>query len=87
MKIDDKILENLKRNFPHANIELINESYKHAGHAGDNGTGQTHYKVEVISDVFEGLSRLASQKMVMTVLKPLMGDGGIHALSLKTKIK
>ena len=87
MKIDDKILENLKHNFPNANIELINESYKHAGHSGDNGTGQTHYKVEVSSNVFEGLSRLASQKMVMTALKPLMGDGGIHALSLKTKIK
>ena len=87
MKIDDKILNSLTDNFSNADIEVINESYKHSGHAGDNGTGQTHYKVKVVSEIFEGKTRLEAQRMVMDILKSLMGDGGIHALSVETKAK
>ncbi len=85
MTLDTKILKSLQICFPDADIDLINESYKHAGHMGDNGTGETHYCVEIVSNVFDGKTRLASQRLVMNALKELMGEGGIHALSIKIK--
>lgn len=77
----DKIEEALRAAFSPTVLEVLNESYKHAGHAGDDGTGETHYAVRIKSAAFEGQSRIARHRAVHGAIgKDLMAE--IHALSL-----
>lgn len=61
-------------------LEVINESAKHRGHAGDDGSGQTHFKVMVVAAHFEGLSRVERQRAINEILKSCFQEG-LHALS------
>lgn len=63
-------------------IELINESHKHAGHAGDNGSGNSHYKLIVVSAVFEGCSRIQRHRMVYNVVNSEFSNN-LHALAIQ----
>jgi len=82
MTIEQLIKEKIKQNFDPVYYEVINESHKHKGHAGDNGTGQTHFKLLVVSDHFEGCNLVQRQRLVLDCLNPLF-ENGLHALSLK----
>ncbi|MEF9997329.1 MAG: BolA family protein [Burkholderiaceae bacterium] len=61
-------------------IELIDDSARHAGHAGA-ASGGGHYQLTLVSPRFVGLARLARHRLVYDALDPLM-RGEIHALSL-----
>ncbi|MBN8522226.1 MAG: BolA family transcriptional regulator [Alphaproteobacteria bacterium] len=63
-------------------IEVINESHKHAGHAGDNGTGESHFRIIVVSARFENCARLARHRMINEALEPVFKKG-LHALSIQ----
>jgi len=63
-------------------LEITDDSAKHAGHAGAAPGGETHYSVRITSAAFEGLSRVQVQRTVMMVLQSEF-DTGLHALSLK----
>ena len=63
-------------------LEVVNESHLHAGHMGDDGTGETHFAVSVESAQFAGLSRVARQRLVNRALADLLA-GPIHALSIR----
>lgn len=65
-------------------FELSDESAKHAGHAGADPGGETHYRLRVVSTAFEGLSRVARQRLVYEALREEF-DRGLHALSLELK--
>ncbi len=54
------------------------------GHAPIDGQGETHFHVEIVSDRFEGLSRIDRQRLVNDLLKAELTER-VHALSLKTK--
>ena len=82
MRMDDQIKAVIQTEFSPVHFELINESHKHVGHAGDDGSGQTHYILIVVSDKFKGCTRLESQRMVMSELKGFF-DQGLHAVQLK----
>lgn len=62
-------------------LEVLNESHKHAGHAGDDGTGESHWHVVVTARAFAGKSRIARHRMVHAALGDLMDR--IHALSME----
>ena len=64
-----------------ATIEVVDDSAKHAGHAGAREGGQTHYSVAAVSPRFEGLSRVARHRLVNQALDAEF-TGGLHALSL-----
>lgn len=72
-----KLAESLKPSV----LEVVNESHLHAGHAGDNGSGQTHFRVKVVSPAFSGMSRVEMQRLVYKILEMEMRIG-IHALSI-----
>ena len=74
----------IKKKMPRAKIHIVNESHLHAGHIGDNGTGQTHFKLKVESSDFRGISRVESHKIINTLLQDLFSEG-LHALSLSVK--
>lgn len=65
-------------------LEIIDDSAKHAGHAGAAPGGETHYTVKITSPAFEGLSRVQMQRTIMMVLQPEF-DSGLHALALQAK--
>lgn len=65
-------------------LEIVDESHRHAGHAGSRPGGETHFRVEVIAAVFQGKNRLERQRLVYAALKDEMSQQ-IHALSLVTR--
>jgi len=77
--MEDKLQKALKPSI----LELEDESHQHAGHAGANPQGESHFQLLIVSDVFEGVSRVQRQRMVYDVLSHEM-KGRVHALVLKT---
>ena len=63
-------------------LAVINDSASHAGHSGDDGTGESHFTVEIESAAFAGVSRLERQRMVNRALGDLPGQR-VHALAIK----
>lgn len=66
-------------------LKIVDESASHAGHAGHSGAGESHFYVEIISSKFEGLSRVAAQRLVNEALKDEF-ESGLHALRMKTGV-
>ncbi|MDX3911316.1 MAG: BolA family protein [Sphingobium sp.] len=63
-------------------LAVINDSAKHRGHTGDDGTGESHFTVEIVADAFTGQSRVARQRLVNLALSDLLREK-IHALAIK----
>lgn len=81
--VADQIAIRLNDLLAPSRLEVVNDSHHHAGHMGDNGTGETHFTVRIESSRFAGLNRVARQRLVNQALADLLA-GPIHALSLKT---
>jgi BolA family transcriptional regulator, general stress-responsive regulator len=65
-------------------LEVIDESYQHAGHAGADGTGfGTHFRVRIASPLFEGKPPVARHRLVYDALQDFI-DRGLHALAIET---
>lgn len=64
-------------------IDLIDESHKHAGHAGHDGRGESHFRLTVVAEAFGGMSRVDRQRTVYRILEAELADR-VHALALKT---
>jgi BolA protein len=64
-------------------LEVVNESEKHAGHRSSPGTGESHFRILVVSPRFAGLPRVARHRMVNEALADEL-SGRIHALALST---
>lgn len=82
MTLEQRIREKLLVTLEPIRLDVLNESHMHAGHAGDNGTGQTHFRVLVVSKAFDGLSRIARHRLVNDALADEIRDG-VHALAIK----
>ena len=78
--METTIRERLEAAFAPGRVEVRNESGKHAGHAGDDGTGESHWHVVIAAPAFAGQSRIARHRMVHGALGDVMGR--IHALSM-----
>jgi BolA protein len=63
-------------------LEIVDESAKHAGHAGARPGEQTHFRLTVVSSAFEDLSRVARQRKIYGLLEEEF-SAGLHALSLR----
>ncbi len=72
----------LTRAFAPTRLEVINDSAKHHGHAGDDGSGESHFTVVIESAEFAGKSRLERQRMVNRALGDIPGDR-VHALAIR----
>lgn len=83
MRVAASIEQKLIEAFAPARLEIVDESHHHEGHAGSRPEGESHFKVAVVSESFEGKSRVERQQMVYRALAAEMKTD-IHALSLKT---
>lgn len=64
-------------------LEVLDESAAHAGHAGADGTGSgTHFRVRIASPLFTGKARVARHRLVYDALQ-LFIDRGVHALAIE----
>ena len=73
----------LENAFAPASLEIVDESARHAGHAGARPEGETHFRVRIVSDAFAGVSRVERQRKVYAVLAEELA-GRVHALTLVT---
>ena len=65
-------------------LEVINESAKHHGHAGDDGSGESHWRIVISAPSLEGQSRIARHRAVHDAMgKDLIGR--IHALAIEMR--
>jgi stress-induced morphogen len=71
----------LSRAFSPTLMRVVDDSARHAGHAGAQPGGETHYTVLLVSEAFRGQNRVARSRAVHTVLEAEFA-GGMHALSL-----
>ncbi len=80
--MQERIREKLAQALQPLELDIVNDSSRHAGHMGDDGSGESHFRVTVVSSVFIGKNRVERQRMVYDLLAEEM-KSGIHALSLK----
>lgn len=72
----------LRAAFPGANFTLSNDSAMHHGHAGDDGSGESHFSLTIEWAGFAGQNRVARQRMVNRALGDLPGQR-VHALAIR----
>ncbi len=81
------VAESMRRKLTEAlaptRLAIVDESHRHAGHAGARPEGETHFLIEIVSASFSGLSRVERQRLVHRVLAAELA-GRVHALSLAT---
>ncbi|MFM5953885.1 MAG: BolA family protein [Novosphingobium sp.] len=83
-KIADEIERLLTTAFAPTRLAVINDSARHHGHAGDDGSGESHFTIEIESPAFAGVSRLQRQRMVNRELGDIPGQR-VHALAIKVR--
>ena len=84
MSLSEEIEARLVAAFPGADVHVRNDSARHAGHTGDDGSGESHWHVSITSAQFSGQNLLARHRSVHAALgKEIIGR--IHALGLDLK--
>ncbi|MBX7483103.1 BolA family transcriptional regulator [Qipengyuania sp. 6D47A] len=68
--------------FSPTQLDVINDSAKHSGHAGDDGSGESHFTVVIEAATFADKSRLERQRMVNRALGDIPGER-VHALAIQ----
>ncbi len=84
MTVKDSIMQKLKAAFAPRSLTVIDESDRHVGHGGWREGGETHFRIEVVSQSFEGKSRVERHRMVNAVLSEELA-GRVHALAVSAK--
>jgi len=77
-----EMAELLTAAFAPTHLEVINDSAKHRGHSGDDGSGESHFTIVIESAAFAGKSRLERQRMVNAALGDIPGNR-VHALAIR----
>jgi BolA family transcriptional regulator, general stress-responsive regulator len=72
----------LTAEFAPTRLAVINDSAKHHGHSGDDGSGESHFTIQIESAAFAGQSRVNCQRMVNKALGDIPGQR-VHALAIR----
>lgn len=80
--IENRLKSLLEQGFDPECITIENQSALHHGHLSSPDTGDSHFKITIVSDKFNGMSRLQRHQFVNTFVSSLF-DEGLHALSLE----
>jgi BolA protein len=81
MRTADVITQKLTEAFAPESVRVVDESDQHKGHAGHRPGGQTHFRVFIVSEAFQGKSRLDRHRMINDALAQELA-GGVHALAI-----
>jgi len=80
MTVKDEIEARLIAAFTPDRLEVVNESHMHAGHAGDDGSGASHFRILIRAGAFAPMSRIARHRAVHQALGDL--NQRVHAIAL-----
>lgn len=80
MGIEQEIRARLIEAFQPDRLEVVNESHRHAGHAGDDGSGESHFAVTIRAAALRDMSRLDRHRAVQSALGDITAR--VHALAL-----
>lgn len=80
MSIEKEITERLTAAFAPSTLQVVNESHRHAGHAGDDGSGESHFQVVIRAESLAVLTRVARHRAVQKALGDI--NTRVHALAL-----
>lgn len=80
----DQIAARLTHALAPSHLRVSNDSAQHRGHMGDDGSGESHFSVEIVSAAFDGLSRVGRQRLVNKALADLL-ETRIHALAIRAR--
>jgi BolA family transcriptional regulator, general stress-responsive regulator len=83
MTVAENIHRKLTAAFAPSRLDIVDDSHRHAGHAGARDGGETHFNVEIVSPAFAGKSRVERQRLVYATLADELRDR-VHALALRT---
>jgi BolA protein len=83
MSVADTMRRKLTERFQPVRLDIIDDSQRHAGHAGAQPGGETHFDVTIVADAFSGMGRVARQRLVYETLADEIA-GSVHALALRT---
>jgi BolA protein len=81
MRTEDHITEKLTEAFAPESLRVVDESHQHAGHAGHRPGGQTHFRLYIVAQAFQGKTRIERHRMINAVLAAELA-GGVHALAI-----
>lgn len=83
MSIQKQIERKLGEAFAPERLDVINESHLHAGHQPNfDGSGETHFRVRIVSGAFAGMSRVERHRAVNALLGAELADS-VHALAIE----
>jgi len=84
MNAADRIRGRLTEAFSPTELQVIDESDRHKGHAGARPEGETHFRVRVVADAFRDKSRVETHRMINAALEAEFARG-LHALAIEAK--
>jgi len=84
MSLESRMREKLMVGLHPTRLDLVNESHLHAGHSSSPGTGESHFRLLIVSDAFSGKSRVERHRIVNALLANELRDG-VHALAIKAR--
>jgi BolA protein len=82
--VQHTITNKLREAFTPESLDVIDESHLHEGHAGHRPGGETHFRIYIVSDAFEGKSRIERHRMINATLAAELA-GPVHALAIKAQ--
>ena len=82
--IAERITRKLTAAFAPQELKVIDESHQHQGHGGWREGGETHFRVDIVSEAFAGKSRLERHRLVNAALSQELADR-VHALAIAAK--
>ena len=80
MKLQDQIESRLTRAFQPSELAVVNESNRHSGHSGDDGSGESHFAVRIRAAQLAAMSRVARHRAVQAALGDI--NQRAHAIAL-----
>ena len=83
--IAEEMTKLLTEAFAPSRLEIINDSAHHAGHSGDDGSGESHFTVVIEAEAFASMNRLARQRAVIAALGNIVGER-VHAVAIKAGV-
>jgi BolA protein len=85
MSVAEEMHVLLTEAFAPARLAIINDSAKHSGHMGDDGSGESHFTIEIDAAAFADMNRLARQRAVIAALGDIVGQR-VHAVAIKAGV-
>lgn len=81
MRTEDRITRKLTEALAPQSLKVVDESHRHEGHVGHRPGGQTHFRVYIVSELFNGMTRLERHRLINQTLAEELA-GGVHALAI-----